>query len=509
MMKIVDYLLIFTYEICWSHIIPLIIIELNNKIRSSLYSRILPSDLTETSKRSQVQHDRRFNAETREITMVTSGVVWCYKDDHWIPLQLSSIRLHGVLTQAHWVAVSEFLQRMANKQLVLQDNCFKELTEQQKEVLLEQQKRLEFNRTVVENNNKIGEDVDKNLSQLVLNTLNNNVLKNETSVIEVQKNSEMLMDDNKDSQVLMFKFEKEDDKVDANLFINSNNNLLRETDFNNLATNHDRSQNNSDNNDRNSGSRKSSSQSDEIALRLLRKYCKYSRDTLDNEILSAIEATEPQNDDEDDNNKPTPPAIVRTRKLGYCPRNEKLYENCSEIKFSLEEANMENDRNEHVLRWLKQQNRQCYANKRRCSLPTFSSNRKSSVHSLGEASPTDSRKSSLTIKSDGKSSFSSGFESQKSSVISACDSLTSSPAVSQRRSSVSNVKCRKSSVTSDSSLESEENDNVATHWHKILKRHLESKKLEKRLKKQREAWARNTRKLSSGSESYSDISTKP
>ncbi|KRT84085.1 hypothetical protein AMK59_391 [Oryctes borbonicus] len=473
--------------------------------------------------------------------MVTSGVVWCYKDDHWIPLQLSSIRLHGVLTQAHWVAVSEFLQRMANKQLVLQDNCFKELTEQQKELLLEQQKKLECSRAI---ENKV-EDMDKNLSQLVLNTLNNNVLNNNDSVIKLADNnksgercittpngrviqiskSEIGDDKNlsattdkrlnaENSQVLMFKFEKsssEDERQqntdnNKNLFIN---NLFTETDTNSLETNHDRSST-IEEASRNSN-RKTSSQSDEIALRLLRKYCKYSRDALDDDILSAIEATE-QNSDEE-KLLASPPTVVRTRKLGYCPRNEKLYENCSDMKFSLEET-IENDRNEHVLRWLKQQNRHGYTNKRRCSLPTFSSNRKSSVSSLGEPSPTDTRKSSLTIKSDGKSSFSSGFESQKSSVISATESrdansLTSSPSASERRSSVSNLKCRKSSVTSNSSTESEENGTIAAQWHKILKRHLESKKLEKRLKKQREAWARNTRKLSSGSESYSDISTKP
>ncbi|GJQ66584.1 hypothetical protein Trydic_g4561 [Trypoxylus dichotomus] len=473
--------------------------------------------------------------------MVTSGVVWCYKDDHWIPLQLSSIRLHGVLTQAHWVAVSEFLQRMANKQLVLQDNCFKELTEQQKALLLEQQKKLECSRAI---ENEV-EDIDKNLSQLVLNTLNNNVLNND-SVIKLADNnksvgrsittpngriiriskSEIGDDKNlpvatdkqlnaENSQVLMFKFEKpslEDERQQTtdnnkNLFIN---NLFPETDIHSLETNHDRSSTIEETNKSSNNCRKASSQSDEIALRLLRKYCKYSRDALDDDILCAIEATEQHSDEE----KPalSPPTVVRTRKLGYCPRNEKLYENCSDMKFSLEES-IENDRNEHVLRWLKQQNRHGYTNKRRCSLPTFSSNRKSSVSSLGEPSPTDSRKSSLTIKSDGKSSFSSGFESQKSSVISATESrdnsLTSSPSASERRSSVRKLKCRKSSVTSNSSTESEENGTIAAQWHKILKKHLESKKLEKRLKKQREAWARNTRKLSSGSESYSDISTKP
>ncbi|KAI4468985.1 hypothetical protein MML48_2g00018605 [Holotrichia oblita] len=359
--------------------------------------------------------------------MVTSGVVWCYKDNHWIPLQLSSIRLHGVLTQAHWVAVSDFLQRMANKQLVLQDNCFKELTEQQKELLLEEQKKLEFSRAV---DNNQGEDIDQNLSQLVLNTLNNNVLNND-SVIKLNENnknercittpngrviqiskSEIGEDKdcqaadsrlNAENQVLMFKFEKDftvnelNAETNKNLFIN---NLFTETDSNSIETNHDRSPKIEDGHRtvNNCSSRKTSTQSDEIALRLLRKYCKYSRDALDDDILSAIEATELNSNE--DKTVISPPAIVRTRKLGYCPKNEKLYENCSDVKFSLDEA-VENDRNEHVLRWLKQQNRQGYTNKRRCSLPTFSSNRKSSVSSLGEPSPTDSRKSSLTIKSDG------------------------------------------------------------------------------------------------------------
>ncbi|XP_022907380.1 tyrosine protein-kinase src-2 isoform X1 [Onthophagus taurus] len=445
--------------------------------------------------------------------MVTSGVVWCYKDDQWIPLQLSSIRLHGVLTQAHWVAVSDFLRRVANKHLVLQDNSFKEITEQQKEQLLQHQKKLD-------GSNKIEEC----LSQLVLNTLNNQEIINENMIIQKQQKENGIINGGGDrwqdlvvqengliqilngktdlehsegnnSQVLMLKFEKSEentsDSVDKNVFIN---NLFTETE--------EHHQQQQDNN-KDTINRKISTQSDEIALRLLKKYSKYSKDCLDDELLSAVEAAEIDHQEIEINPRP-----VRTRKLGYCHRNEKLYENCHDLKFNLDET-IENDRNEHVLRWLKQQNRHHFQNKRRCSLPSFGNRRNTFFETM-------------TMRSDEKSSFcsttSSGFESRKSSIISTTEesgrnSLASSPSASEtRRNSVTNViKCRKNSVTSNSSTESEGNvmNTFSAHWTKILKRHLESKKLEKRLKKQREAWARNTRKLSSGSESYSDISNKP
>lgn len=72
--------------------------------------------------------------------MVSSGVVWCLKNDQWVPLQLSSIILHGSLTQKQWAAISDFLKMVANQQVVVQDtgNGLTELSEQQKAVMQQQ-----------------------------------------------------------------------------------------------------------------------------------------------------------------------------------------------------------------------------------------------------------------------------------------------------------------------------------------------------------------------------------
>lgn len=72
--------------------------------------------------------------------MVSSGVVWCLKNDQWVPLQLSSIILHGALTKAQWAAISDFLKMVANQQVVVQDtgNGLTELSEQQRAVMQQQ-----------------------------------------------------------------------------------------------------------------------------------------------------------------------------------------------------------------------------------------------------------------------------------------------------------------------------------------------------------------------------------
>lgn len=314
--------------------------------------------------------------------MVTSGVVWCLKDNQWIPLQLNAIRLHGVLTQAHWTAVAEFLQRVANKELVLQENGFTELTEQQKEIL--QQNGEWQNMLVRERAQQHNEKIDGNRP---------------SSLCQIPE-----------------------DGVDTSLFIN---NLFEEQAEKNRKT----------------AERKSSSeQNDEIVLRLLRKYCKYSRDALDDEIVNAIDACCVDNKKEPTTTTQT---TVRRRKLGYCPKEEKLYENFS-------------DKNEHVLQWLKDQQ----------NLPV---RRHSSIDTTTTPKTQETRKSSVTLP------------------------LTSEHFKSNRKNSITS--------TTSSCSESEESGSggsIASHWQKILRRHLGSKSIEKRLKKQREAWARSTRKLSGG-----------
>ncbi|XP_017774543.1 PREDICTED: proto-oncogene tyrosine-protein kinase Src-like [Nicrophorus vespilloides] len=454
--------------------------------------------------------------------MVSSGVVWCCKGDQWIPLQLSSIRLHGALTQAHWAAISDFLQSVANKQLILQDNGFREITEHQQELLIQhQQGKLEIKpgdltTTVIcggekldsnFNNNIIRENVIKLDKDYSACDLSNNKQKQWQNLV-IQENGLIQIlngcggsgedvggggkgldkipeQDAAESQVVTLKFEnsEEDSNVldDRNVFID--NNLLNAETETNLV---DDCQSKT--------VRKYSTQSDELVIKLLKKYCKYSRDALDNDILNAIDASTNVND-----------SPKRTRKLSFYPIDEKLYENCNDLRLDEHE---DNERNEHVLRWLKQQNRRFISSPpriRRCSLPNFSTRNNTTIP---ESSPTDSRKSSLTCKSDSKSS---GFfsSSRKSSAASIRNFESSSPnSSSSRKSSISNVNSRKSSVTSNSSC-SESDESSPSHWQHVLKKNIGSKKLEKRMQKQREAWARNTRKLSSGSEIYGHLYVQP
>lgn len=54
--------------------------------------------------------------------MVASGsLVWCWRDGRWVPLRLSSIKLSGAVTKAHWDAVNEFLSLAASQRLFLQE----------------------------------------------------------------------------------------------------------------------------------------------------------------------------------------------------------------------------------------------------------------------------------------------------------------------------------------------------------------------------------------------------
>jgi hypothetical protein len=54
--------------------------------------------------------------------MVVSGaLVWCQRDGQLLPLRLDSIRLSGALTEAHWDAVTQFVDLVASQRLVIQD----------------------------------------------------------------------------------------------------------------------------------------------------------------------------------------------------------------------------------------------------------------------------------------------------------------------------------------------------------------------------------------------------
>lgn len=386
---------------------------------------------------------------------LSGGVVWCYRDNRWMPLQLSSIRLHGVLTQAHWAAISEFLRRVANKELILQDNGFSELTDRQKELMLQHlgKKTIVLEENVIEGADKVGvKDTSRKISLGQIP---------EDKIVEQTRRPSMPELRNIDRD---------------NLFIN---NLLCETE-----------PKKTDN--------RLSKDNDEIVLRLLKKYCKYSKGALDNEIvselekisdeeilprsrkLSTVELNPPKYEENDDNENRE--RFGRRRTIS----DEKIYENLNE--FSLD--SLEEDRNEHIIRWLKQQNSQID------HVPT----RRHSAIEIPFCSPTDSRKSSLTERK----SSSSGFESRKSSIT--------TPSTPESRKSSwcdSTMNSRKSSVGSTSSCSECEDQDGQTQWQKFLKKHVSTKNSERRLRKQWQAWSRNRRKLSTATDPGIDLNNQP
>lgn len=386
---------------------------------------------------------------------LSGGVVWCYRDNRWIPLQLSSIRLHGVLTQAHWAAISEFLRRVANKELILQDNGLAELTDKQKEFMLQ---HLEDNKIVLGENN-------------VIEATDNLGIKDASRKVSLgQIPEDKIVEQTRRPSMPELRSLDRD-----NLFIS---NLLK-------------SKTDKKKTDR------LSKDSDEIVLRLLKKYCKYSKDALDDEIVSAlekisdeeipprsrkfstVELNPPKLDNEDNEDEGI---SSRRRTLS----DEKIYENLNE--FSLD--SLEEDRNEHIIRWLKQQNSQID------HVPT----RRHSAIEIPFSSPTDSRKSLTERKSS-----SSGFESRKSSVT--------TPSTPESRKSSwceSTLNSRKSSVGSNSSCSECEDQDGLTQWQKFLKKHLSAKNSERRLRKQWQAWSRNRRKFSTNSDpGCNDINSQP
>lgn len=376
----------------------------------------------------------------------SGAVVWCYKDEKWIPLQLSLVRLHGELTADHKLAISEFLQRIANKQLILQEDGFVELTEKHKELL-----RLQHNRQLDDNKRNNCETLERKISLGQIP---------EDKIVEQPRRPSMpeLRSINHNNNI----------NNKENLFIN--NLLKEETEKQKIKTDIINNEN------------------DEIVLRLLKKYCKYSKDALDNDIVNAIERI------------PDEEIKIRSRKLSYIPKEEKLYENVNESVLDV----IEDNRNEHVIRWLKQQNGQNYFN----DLSLLPTRRHSSVE-LKISSPTDSRKSSIFEQK----SLESGFESRKNS-LTTTQSTPSTP--ESRKSSWCELNSRKSSVGSNSSCSecddslSIDNNCNSIQWKKFLKKHLSAKNSERRLKKQWEAWSRNRRKLSLPFESHwNDLDAQP
>lgn len=409
--------------------------------------------------------------------MVSSGVVWwCYKDNQWIPLQLSAIRMQGVPTQAQWEFVSKLVQKVSNQQLVLQENALWEFSNQKQEKTIDAQEQSADD--VVKEHTK---ELQTNIESLVAPV--NPIIK--TSPIKLEN---VVLEDG------LFKSIKEPCRRYSLSQIPETpvkQNGVRRNSISDVP-----------NRGTSGSTRKISQESDEIVLRLLKKYCKYAGDdVIDQSLLQAINNSGTNTLDSSNSNSVSSSMVKqqRTRKMSYLPTLEKLYENCDEV-LSLKHivdsgagcgTTLENLRNEHVLRWLKQQHGE--------EAFSYDANRIGSTKiskSTGSSSD-NSRKSSVVSSVDESHTTSS----RKSSLSSPVSTTSGS-----RKSSFGTDPVRKCSVVSMSSC-SENEDTIGSsasgQWTKMLKRHLNggTKNLEKRIRKQREAWARNTRKLSSSSES--------
>lgn len=50
---------------------------------------------------------------------VSGALVWCVTNDAWIPFRLDAVKLSGTITKAHWESVAELIRLLATNQLVL------------------------------------------------------------------------------------------------------------------------------------------------------------------------------------------------------------------------------------------------------------------------------------------------------------------------------------------------------------------------------------------------------
>ncbi|GLV36492.1 Src oncogene at 42A [Carabus blaptoides fortunei] len=404
--------------------------------------------------------------------MVSSGVVWCLKNDQWVPLQLSSIILHGALTKAQWAAISDFLKMVANQQVVVQDtgNGLTELSEQQRAVMQQQLLDDKLNLKLTEQQQTLLRQLGQHNVQFCMqnpptNTDMTDVVREECDVSDTSKvvdNEEVdnldtndekattkndqwqnlviqenglikllngktelldqenvISDNNKQlaqqvdvlnngqisqpkQQMLMLQFSgqqtnknvvnssskdsnKVDDKTlpakilanDNSILVSSNSNLF----INNLFQQTDHSsgvnvgrfviEQKVDNNEQQTNKKQNSEQQqqppaenldrkkktldehEEIVARLLQKYYRYNQQPLSDKLLNSLaggsdesvpSSPEIKSDDSPPLDLTTKP---RTRKYGS-QHDAKLYENFTSEHF-------DNERNEHVLRWLKEQ----------------------------------------------------------------------------------------------------------------------------------------------------------
>lgn len=378
----------------------------------------------------------------------SASVVWYYRDNRWTPLQLSSITLHGVVNEAHRTAISEFLCRVANKELILQDNGFSELTEEQKELMLQ------------------------DMSDKSMGADNENVIKTTDILVDKRKISlGQIPEDNIVEQPKRPSMPELRSIDRDNLYIFDLLERRKKTDS--ILKEHD-----------------------EIVLRLLKKYWKYSKDALDEKIVKAIEKV------------PDEQFLPRSRKMGTTefehPVSKLLENNVEECTLRMEKIScssevekiyenlcgfqvdtLEKTKNENVTRWLEEQN-----------IPA----RRHSAVELPVSFRRDSDQSLIA-----KRKYSFGFESCKSSRTVPC-------APESRKSSWcdSALARRKNSVGSNSSFSDCDEENCQNQWQKFLKKHLSVKNPERRLRKQWQAWSRNRRKFSFSTDTiFTDLTSQP
>lgn len=567
-------------------------------------------DVKTTDKEQQGNNDKLV-----QISSVHKNLVFVHQNNQIASDEMCKVVGDQLVLNKSVISPTIFSKNDQWQNLVIQENGLIKLLNGKTELVTNQDNLVSDNKKLIQleesnknacveklNNGKLA-DTEANKQMVVLQFNGQQENKNEVNNIVI-KDSKV---ENKTlpAKLLSTNNSNNDNSVNShnsNLFIN---NLFQQTEPNSAINisrfsieqkidNNEQPYTKKQNTENDNTDDKKPDEHDEIVARLLQKYHRYNQQAISDKLLNSITSADTDNENPSKNKEK--PVQTRTRKYGN-QHDIKLYENFSEERF-------DNERNEHVLRWLKEQNlnnipeekRVTENPSRRISVPCGTilggrrvsigasnyppkngfrrtsvpssiprSRKNSSISSNcrnSSGSTSESRKSSGIFSIDSipesqnkKSGWLSAPQSRKTSVVtppdpkniinkekrrfsvisfnSSNDNKTNSSANSSpdcgksRKDSVISTcsSSRKGSVISNSSfsedldledledqIEEEEpeehNKKKLLHWPKILKKHLGNKTAEKKIKRQREAWSRNTRKLSSGSETYNDLASE-
>ena len=335
--------------------------------------------------------------------MVANGVVWCYQDNQLVPMQLSSVKLHGLLTEKQLTAVNDFLNLCAKKHVILKkDFCDNEIpianSNDLRTLLI---KPDEFIILSDENNNgTIADGESTNLLSLMITDNNCDNVDEFVSAI-----SQTGLD--KKCRKLSLPVES---KMSTEI---KTNKVGRFTVVENCS---DPFSNNIEH-EKIEKQRKISAQTDEIVRYLLQKYNKNGQDS--KIPLKSIEENQQKSDDKDVviEKKPVDKPKKRVRKNNiFREPSATIYENClnlSKLDFEIEdkqqpvatETFLKNQKTDRILKWLKHEEDQ----KRSFALDdvslssstvTSNSSRKSSASSYREMRKISSCSKSTSFSSN-------------------------------------------------------------------------------------------------------------